>query len=147
MAPPPLGPPTYMYHGGTPLSNIPERAIHAQPFQPPAPYYNTSFAPSGYYYPSQATQYGAMPSYAPPTAQASYGPPEPPMANDPQQGTMAHESNGMVFYTQMPQYAPQDNYLQPQSYAVHGMGGMMTPSPEGGYYYANAGPMYYSQGQ
>jgi hypothetical protein len=147
MAPPPLGPPTYMYHGGTPLSNIPERAIHAQPFQPPAPYYNSSFAPSGYYYPGQPTQYGAMPSYAPPTAQASYGPPEPPMTNDPQQGTMAHESNGMVFYTQMPQYAPQDNYLQAQSYAVHGMGGMMTPSPEGGYYYANAGPMYYSQGQ
>jgi len=147
MAPPPLGPPTYMYHGGTPLSNIPERAIHAQPFQPPAPYYNSSFAPSGYYYPGQPTQYGAMPPYGPSATQASFGPPEPPMANDTQQGTMAHESNGMVFYTQMPQYAPQDNYLQAQSYAVHGMGGMMTPSPEGGYYYANAGSMYYPQGQ
>lgn len=147
MAPPPLGPPTYMYHGGTPLSNIPERAIHAQPFQPPAPNYYSSYAPSGYYYPGQPTQYGAMPSFAPPTAQASYAPPEPPMASDPQQGTMAHESNGMVFYTQMPQYAPQDNYLQAQSYAVHGMGGMMTPSPEGGYYYANPGPMFYPQTQ
>ncbi|KAI4765980.1 hypothetical protein E4T52_00340 [Aureobasidium sp. EXF-3400] len=147
MAPPPLGPPTYMYHGGTPLSNIPERAIHAQPFQPPAPNYYSSYAPSGYYYPGQPTQYGAMPSYAPPTAQASYAPPEPPMAGDPQQATMAHESNGMVFYTQMPQYAPQDNYLQAQSYAVHGMGGMMTPSPEGGYYYANTGPMFYPQTQ
>ncbi|KAG9878553.1 hypothetical protein KCV05_g21405, partial [Aureobasidium melanogenum] len=96
---------------------------------------------------SQPTQYGAMPSYAVPTAQASYAPPEAPMASDPQQGTMAHESNGMVYYTQMPQYTSQDSYLQPQSYAVHGMGGMMTPSPEGAYYYANAGPMYYSQAQ
>ncbi|KAI4720409.1 hypothetical protein E4T48_03352 [Aureobasidium sp. EXF-10727] len=146
MGPPPLGPPAYMYPGGTPLSNIPERAIHAQPFQPPAPNYYSSFAPSGYYYPGQPTQYGAMPSYAPPPAQASYAPPEPPMASDAQPGTMAHESNGMVYYTQMPQYAPQDNYLQPQSYAVHGMGGMMTPSPEG-YYYANGGPMFYPQGQ
>ncbi|KAH0347288.1 hypothetical protein KCU83_g6891, partial [Aureobasidium melanogenum] len=147
MAPPPPGPSAYMYPGGTPLSNIPERAIHAQPFQPPAPNYYSSFAPTGYYYPGQPAQYGAMPSYAPPTAQASYAPPEAPMASDPQQGTMAHESNGMVYYTQMPQYTSQDSYLQPQSYAVHGMGGMMTPSPEGAYYYANAGPMYYSQAQ
>jgi len=62
------------------------------------------------------------------------------MVSDPQ-GTMAHESNGMVYYTQLPQYASQEGYLQP--YAVPGMGGMMTPSPEGAYYYANAGQMYY----
>ncbi|KAH0292818.1 hypothetical protein M436DRAFT_69478 [Aureobasidium namibiae CBS 147.97] len=147
MAPPPLGPPTYMYSGGTPLSNIPERAVHAQPFQPPVPNYYPSYAPPGYYYSGQPTQYGAMPPYAPPTAQASYAPAEPPMTSDPQQGTMAHESNGMVYYTQMAQHAPQDNYLQAQSYAVHGMGGMMTPSPEGGYYYANPRPMFYPQAQ
>ncbi|KAI5208242.1 hypothetical protein E4T39_01587 [Aureobasidium subglaciale] len=148
MAPPPLGPPAYMYPGGTPLSNIPERAIHAQPFQPPVPNYYSSYASSGYYnYSGQQTQYGAMPPFAPPTAQQSYAAPEPPMAGDSQQSTMAHESNGMVFYTQMPQYAPQDGYLQPQNYTVHGMGGMMTPSPEGAYYYPNAGPMYYSQAQ
>ncbi|KAI5236427.1 hypothetical protein E4T43_08616 [Aureobasidium subglaciale] len=139
--------PPYMYPGGTPLSNIPERAIHAQPFQPPVPNYYSSYASSGYYYSGQPMQYGTMPSFAPPTAQQSYAPPEPPMAGDSQQSTMAHESNGMIFYTQMPQYAPQDGYLQPQGYTVHGMGGMMTPSPEGAYYYANAGPMYYSQGQ
>ncbi|KAI5257923.1 hypothetical protein E4T42_00816 [Aureobasidium subglaciale] len=139
--------PPYMYPGGTPLSNIPERAIHAQPFQPPVPDYYSSYASSGYYYSGQPTQYGTMPSFAPSTAQQSYAPLEPPMAGDSQQSTMAHESNGMVFYTQMPQYASQDGYLQPQNYTVHGMGGMMTPSPEGAYYYANAGPMYYSQGR
>ncbi|KAI5229266.1 hypothetical protein E4T46_01568 [Aureobasidium subglaciale] len=139
--------PPYMYPGGTPLSNIPERAIHAQPFQPPVPNYYSSYASSGYYYSGQSTQYGTMPSFASSTAQQSYAPLEPPMAGDSQQSTMAHESNGMVFYTQMPQYASQDGYLQPQNYTVHGMGGMMTPSPEGAYYYANAGPMYYSQGQ
>ncbi|THZ00102.1 hypothetical protein D6C95_04395 [Aureobasidium pullulans] len=140
MAPHPLGPAGYMYPSGTPLSNIPERAIHAQPFQPPASNFFSPYGPSGYYYPPQPTQYGAMPSYAPPTAQPSYAPPEAPMASDPQ-GTMAHESNGMVYYTQLPQYASQEGYLQP--YAVPGMGGMMTPSPEGAYYYANAGQMYY----
>lgn len=146
MAPPPLGPPAYMYPGGTPLSNIPERAIHAQPFQPPASNYYPPYAPAGYLYPGQAPQYPTMPAYAPPVAQLGFMPADAPMASDPSQGTMAHESNGMVYYTQMPQYAPQEGYLQPQSYAIPGMGGMMTPSPEGAFY-PGAGPVYYAQTQ
>jgi hypothetical protein len=150
MAPPLLGPPAaYMYPSGTPLSNIPERAIHAQPFQPPTSDFYPAYVPSNYYYSGQPAQYGAMPSFVPHTASMDYALPEAPMASDPQQGTMAHESNGMTYYTQVAQmqYAPHEAYLQAQSYAVPGMGGMMTPSPEGAYYYQNNGPMFYPQAQ
>lgn len=152
MAPPPLGPPGYLYSGGTPLSNIPERAIHAQPFQPPALNYYQSFVPPGYYYPGQANAYTALPNYASAPAQPSFMTNDAssqlaPVAGDSQQGTMAHESNGMVYYTQVPQYAPHEGYLQPQSYAIPGMGGMMTPSPEGAYYYPPASTMFYPQAQ
>lgn len=163
------GPPSfYPYQGqfptGTPLSNIPERAIHAQPFEPPGqPYghafYGQQYAQPNYYYPP------AMPVYAAP--QTSYAVPSanpipavsPAAQGQAPAGTVAHESNGMVFYldasqVSQPQYAgqeqyqPQESYLQAQSYAVPGMGGMMTPSPEGGYYYppvAPGGGMYYHQ--
>jgi hypothetical protein len=138
-----------MYPSGTPLSNIPERAIHAQPFQPPTSNFYPAYVPSNYYYSGQPAQYGAMPSFVPHTASMDYALPEAPMASDPQQGTMAHESNGMTYYTQVAQmqYAPHEAYLQAQSYAVPGMGGMMTPSPEGAYYYQNNGPMFYPQAQ
>lgn len=153
----------YMHQGGattgTPLSNIPERAIHAQPFQPPAPAYYPQYPNAGYYYQAQAPQYPAMPVYAPSAqAQTGYAVPDTggsagPAAPSDVLGTVAHESNGMVYYvdaSQYPQqYPQQDNYLQPPSYAVPGMGGMMTPSPEGGYYYPQVptGPVYYAQGQ
>lgn len=184
LAPPELNPAYYPYQGqtGTPLSNIPERAIHAQPFQPPSlgygqPYYG-QFTQPGYYYPQ-------MPAYMPqgnfpvPPTQGLIEDPasmahvqqqqhsqhqhqhqhqQPPQQHQqqPQQapGPIAHESNGMVFYLdpsdmsqygQQPSFQGQAPYLQPPSYAVPGMGGMMTPSPDGGYYYptANQGPTYY----
>ena len=54
---------------------------------------------------------------------------------------VAYESNGMTFYVDaaqlpVPAYGgpPAESYPQ-ASYAVPGMGGMMTPSPEGAYYY------------
>lgn len=160
-APPPYyGHQPYMHQGGattgTPLSNIPERAIHAQPFQPPVPPYYPQYPNTGYYYPGQSPQYSAMPVFVSSVQpQTGYPGPEtegPPASAD--LGTVAHESNGMVYYMdagQYPQYPPQqDNYLQPPpSYAVPGMGGMLTPSPEGGYYYPQVptGPVYYPQAQ
>jgi len=152
----------YMHQGGattgTPLSNIPERAIHAQPFQPPIPTYYPQYPNTGYYYPGQAPQYPAMSVFVPPAqTQTGYAVPDNgssagPTASSDALGTVAHESNGMVYYVdaaQYPQYPQQENYLQPPSYAVSGMGGMMTPSPEGGYYYPQVptGPVYYSQAQ
>ncbi|KAI9694789.1 MAG: hypothetical protein M1822_000405 [Bathelium mastoideum] len=155
------------FSGGTPLSNIPERAIHAQPFQPPVfqqPMYAQPFAPQGgYFYPAANAghQYSAtMPPGAvtvPVFVAAPYGPVMPNAApnasseanastNGASQSNMvAHEQNGMVYY-----YDPSQLYNQGEgnfptgSYAVPGMGGMMTPSPDGYYYpQAPSGPVYY----
>ncbi|KAF2221881.1 CASC3/Barentsz eIF4AIII binding-domain-containing protein [Elsinoe ampelina] len=154
-------PPYYPYQPqGTPLSHIPERAIHAQPFQPPPsgypqPFYGQYQAQPGYYYSPQ------VPVFVP---QAPHSAAPQPQAEQQdhatgQQGMLTQvESNGMVYYmdpSQMqnyPQvgYTGQQGYLQPPSYTVPGMGGMMTPSPESGgwnYYTQNSGPVYYPQGQ
>jgi len=65
---------------------------------------------------------------------------------------VAYESNGMTYYmdsTQLPSqlpsqipsqlpsqlYQPPMEAYPPPSYAVPGMGGMMTPGPDGAYYY------------
>ncbi|KAF1939430.1 hypothetical protein EJ02DRAFT_256766 [Clathrospora elynae] len=138
---------------GTPLNNIPERAIHAPAFQPYAQpaFPPQAFVPQGYYYPPAAAQpqyiapagmvpmfvAGAqqpgyvMPVTAPPVAapSAPIGPPN----------MVAYESNGMTYYVDSAQIyppvpAPVESYAQP-SYAVPGMGGMMTPGPDGAYYY------------
>jgi hypothetical protein len=147
---------------GTPLSNIPERAIHAPAFQPyqqpnyqPQPYGMTG----GYYYPQNAPQPfvapgGVMPLYVP-NAQPYVVPmaaPAPPAAPAPtgQSTLVAYEWNGATYYgdpAQMYAAPPMEGYPQ-TSYAVPGMGGMMTPSPEGaGYYYPQqmqpGAPVYY----
>ncbi|KAF2110592.1 CASC3/Barentsz eIF4AIII binding-domain-containing protein [Lophiotrema nucula] len=137
---------------GTPLSNIPERAIHAPAFQP---YQQNGFQPQGYmpqpyYYP----QNGPQPQFAPPAgmvpmfvpnqqsyvmpmaAPTSAAPTAPPTGGQP--NMVAYESNGMTYYVDSAQlYAsqPVEGYPQAASYAVPGMGGMMTPSPDGQYYY------------
>jgi hypothetical protein len=137
---------------GTPLSNIPERAIHAPAFQPFQPGYQPQpFVPQGYYYPPN----GPQPQYMPPAgmvpmfvpgAQQPYpmpapppapavAPPPPAAAGPP--NMVAYESNGMTYYVdsnQLPYAPPAENYAQP-SYTVPGMGGMMTPGPDGAYYY------------
>lgn len=67
------------------------------------------------------------------TAPAASAPP----ASAGQPNMVAYESNGMTYYVDQSQLyqAPQmEGYPQP-SYAVPGMGGMMTPSPEGATYY------------
>lgn len=153
---------------GTPLSNIPERAIHAQPFQPYQQGFPQGYAaqpPPAYFYPppqngSQPQFQGGMPAgaviapmfvpngqngaYLVPTVAATVPAPQPTNAAAPGQGNMvAQEANGMVYY-----YDPSQMYQQPvegyaaPSYAMPGMGGMMTPTPDGFYY---PQPVYYPQ--
>lgn len=138
---------------GTPLSNIPERAIHAPAFQPFQPVFQPqNFAvPQGYYYPQNNPQppymppAGMVPMFVPSTQQSGYAMPmaAPPAPAAPapappgQPSTVAYESNGMTYYVDPSQvYAPPAEGYPPQaSYAVPGMGGMMTPGPDGAYYY------------
>ena len=136
---------------GTPLSNIPERAIHAPAFQPYAQpgYQPQAFVPQGYYYPQTATQpqymapAGMVPMFVPGAQQPGYAMPvtapavAAPSAPTGPPNMVAYESNGMTFYvdsTQLYAPPPMEGYTQP-SYAVPGMGGMMTPGPDGAYFY------------
>ena len=141
---------------GTPLSHIPERAIHApafQPFHQQQPYQPGFAGQAGYYYPNASQpQYGSgaviapmfvpnqqggyvMPTIAPATPQGVQLP-----ANMP--GMMAYEQNGMVYY-----YDPAQAQGAGENYAMPNMGAMV-PAPEG---YVNfyqqmpAGPVYYPQ--
>lgn len=151
---------------GTPLSQIPERAIHAQPFQP-----NTyqqqqqqqSFYPQQYqmmppqqnfYYPQQYNS--GMAPQAPPfvsaASQQTFTAP-PPQADPAQANSLvAQEVNGMVYYydaSQIPAVATFPAYQPPQPYPMQqvNMGGMMTPSPDGFYYSQppQQGVVYYPQ--
>lgn len=139
---------------GTPLSNIPERAIHAQPFQPYAQpgFPPQPFVPQGYYYPPNGTQPQYMgptnmvPMFVPGAQQPGYMMPPatsaPPPAPAVQPNMVAYESNGMTYYvdsTHLYPQAPMENFAQP-SYAVPGMGGMMTPGPDGAFYYPQQMP-------
>ncbi|CAG8982825.1 hypothetical protein HYALB_00006634 [Hymenoscyphus albidus] len=167
---------------GTPLSQIPERAIHAQPFQPnpyqqqpqPQNYYPQPYQvmpppqpPQGYYYPQQPynpamAQPGGPPQYMPAQPQHQPQPtsfPQPnqqPDTSQPNpQGLVAQEVNGMVYYydaaqipavATFPAYSQPPAYPMPQTGGVMGMGGMITPSPDGFYYpQAQPGVVYYQQ--
>jgi hypothetical protein len=158
---------------GTPLSQIPERAIHAQPFQPnpyqqqqSQNYYPQSYPvvppPQGYYYPpnfnpSMAQSAGAAPFVPSQPQQQQPSFPQTGQQQDTSQAAnlVAQEVNGMVYYydaTQIPAVATFPAYQQPQSYpmqpvgGVVGMGGMMTPSPDGFYYPQQPqGVVYYPQ--
>lgn len=157
---------------GTPLSQIPERAIHAAPFQPnpyQQPYYNQPYPvmqpQGGYYYPqpyapgSMQGQPAAAPAFVPtaPQAQAAGYPPQSPPDSQGGQGNaqnpnlVAQEVNGMVYYydrSQLSQMNPYPGYSGPQGYppGAINMGGVVTPSPEGYYpYQAAPGMMFYPQ--
>lgn len=145
--------PSYPRHmTGTPLSQIPERAIHAVPFQPTHysqqgyyPSYPT-VQPQGYYYPPATPYSAAAPAFVPGPQQAQ-GPGDPGAGAN----LVAQEVNGMVYYydaTQLPQVPNYPQYPSSQGYpAVNGamnLNGMATPSQDG-YYYNQTGPVYYPQ--
>jgi hypothetical protein len=160
---------------GTPLSQIPERAIHAAPFQPnafpPQGYYGQQFPmmppQQGYYYPSAypgvAPANASAPAFVPgpqPAQPGGYpqqqqqGDPSGAQANGqgaPGPSLVAQEVNGMVYYydaTQLPAVPSYPAYPTAPAYVpgVMNMGGMVTPSPDAFYYPpAPAGMMYYTQ--
>lgn len=141
---------------GTPLSQIPERAIHAQPFQPyayqpPGGFYS-GHPPGAMYYPGPGPEYQAYNGpMGPGTSVANF-----PMGQQPvpyageqpsQPGTVAHESGGTVYFYDANQMYSNPGYgvQGPGAGGVVGMGGMMTP-PGAGYYYPQPpgpGGMYY----
>jgi hypothetical protein len=147
----------------TPLSNIPERAIHAQPFQPFTQHGFQQAAFPGqptYFFPTtngQQPQYNSGAVLAPmfirsgqhgggylvPTIAAAQPQQVQQLsAGSSNQGQMAaYEQNGTVYYYDPSQaYVPAEGY-QPQNFAMPGMGGMMTQAPEG--YFYPQGPVYY----
>lgn len=164
---------------GTPLSHIPERAIHAAPFQPHTygqpQYYSQQVYPTqpqqGYYYPSGYSGPNMTPSAPAPgfvpggqpgnvsggfahQGQPDQGPASHGHGHNPSSGSnlVAQEVNGMVYYYDASQIAPVSSYpppySAPQGYqpSVMGMGGMVTPSPDGFYYPQHAsGMVYYPQ--
>jgi hypothetical protein len=64
-----------------------------------------------------------------------------------QAGPVAHEQNGMVYYYDPNQvFVPTEGYPPTQNYTMPGMGGMMTPTPDGFYYpQVPNGTIYYPQ--
>lgn len=152
---PPDAPPS----SHTPFSHIPERAIHAQPFQPydytqPQAFYPPPYGTQGVYYPVSGTEYppysaamgpgASAPPYAPPGQQVPYMMPAPPTSTTEQSSqTVAHEADGMVYYYDASQMYPNAYAMPvpPGPGGVVGMGGMMTP-PGTTYYYPQP-PVYY----
>ncbi|KAI2786705.1 hypothetical protein POX_g09093 [Penicillium oxalicum] len=161
--------PEHMSHGPsnqpskTPLSQIPERAIHAQPFQPygyQAPGFYPGYPSGPMYYPGSGVEYPSyngpmgpgvsMPGFPPGPQPMPYMVPAPPAEQTSQPGTVAHESGGTVYFydaNQMYSGASYGSHGQGQAAGgVVGMGGMMTP-PGTTYYYPQppgaAGGVYY----
>lgn len=128
--------------GGTPLPQIPEAAIHAQPFQPFAyPPQQGYFAQQYplYYYP-MAEQGADSPVTGSPfiSAPQYYYPASAPPATAPQTetisqaGTVAHEAGGMVYYYNPSDLAPPTGSSSPfppayTSAPPSGIEGMMSP--------------------
>ena len=158
---------------GTPLSQIPERAIHAQPFQPhpfqpqSQNFYQQPYPvmppQQGYYYPPNFNQTMAPSAGAAPFVPAQTQAPQHQQQQSDAtsqaglQNLVAQEVNGMVYYydaAQIPAVATFPAYQQPapQSYPMQQVGGVMggmfpaTPSPDGFYYpQAPQGVVYYPQ--
>lgn len=158
---------------GTPLSQIPERAIHAQPFQPNLyqqqqqqfylqPY---QILPSSheYYCPpiynsfvssSNGASFIQLPTQQPqPLSTSHANQPENQTSQNGIQSLIAQEVNGMVYYfdaAQIPAITSLQSYQNSPSYPIQqvasvGMG-VMTPSIDGFYYtQAPQGIMYHPQ--
>ncbi|KAL2862951.1 uncharacterized protein BJX67DRAFT_276628 [Aspergillus lucknowensis] len=138
----------------TPLSQIPERAVHAPPFQlygfqQPQPYYPGPY-PGPVYYPGSDTGYApynnvgtgpgapfAAGQNVPYMVPGTHTPAEPSS----QPGTVAHESGGTVYYYDASQMYPGPNFGAPPAGGAMGVGGMMTPGTT--YYYPQQPGVYY----
>lgn len=161
---------------GTPLSQIPERAIYAQPFQPfPLPpqaqaYLSPPYAPGTVFYPAMPGDIvgygsGLGPSMAPAFLTGAHPPPymvpaavlsapvpapapAPPTDGNTPAGTVAHESNGMVYYYDSSQLPPSTGapysapFAGPRIGGVVGMAGMLTPPSHFFYPPTNSGVYY-----
>ena len=155
----------------TPLSQIPERAIHAAPFQPthypqpgfygqPYPMMQPMQPPQGYYYPPQ---YGgnmgpnaSAPVFIPSAQQAPPLQYNQSIQGDPQegqlqgqaagqQGLIAQEMGGTMYYYD-PNQIPVNNYPPyPPAYnpAMVNMGGGVTPDQNGLFFPPPAPGMVY----
>ncbi|KAJ5110779.1 hypothetical protein N7532_001314 [Penicillium argentinense] len=137
---------------GTPLSQIPERAVHADTFHPgsyqqPTGYY-PNYPPGAMYYPGYNGPMGpgaSVPNFAPGQQPMPYVLPHTSNDQSRHPETVAHESGGTVYF-----YDSNQMYQNPNTYGsgpggVVGMGGMMTP-PGTTFYYPQApttGGMYY----
>jgi CASC3/Barentsz eIF4AIII binding len=165
---------------GTPLSQIPERAIFAQPFQPfPLPaqgqaYLLPPYAPGPVFYPAMPGEIvGYGPGVGPPPMGPAFftgahlapymvpgatmsapvsAPPHGPAPSDGNTpaGTVAHESNGMVYYYDSAQLPPSTgapysaaSFAGPPVGGVVGMGGMLTP-PNHFFYPPTNNRVYYA---
>ena len=151
--------------GGTPLSQIPERAIHAAPFQPypfpqPQAFYPHPYPAPVFFYPPAVPNSHSQPSatapafipgqpYTYPVPMAPH--PPPPAEPTAQSGTVAHESNGMVYYYDPSQLAANPELNQsypPPAYSMppptDGMGAI---TPMHYYPQPSAPPFYPSQPQ
>ena len=154
--------PSFPYsQGRTPLNQIPDRAIYAQPFQPYPIYQAPAFyPPSAIFYPAMNAEGnmfgGGLPQHMLPTSfvpgAISTLPPQPAphtLPSDAPANMVAHESNGMVYYYDpaslpgAPQIAPMPQFQMPAPGGVMGIGGMITPPAQ--YYYPPATGMYYAQ--
>ncbi|KAJ5780919.1 hypothetical protein N7457_006079 [Penicillium paradoxum] len=147
------GPPSQP--SATPLSQIPERAIHAPPFQPyiyqQPGFYPTSYPSGAIYYPASGPDYGGYNGPVGPGASMPHFPGQPtmpyPAGEQPSQsgtGTVAHESGGTVyFYDANNMYGPGAGPGSGPG-GVVGMGGMMTP-PGTTFYYPQHSGQYYGQ--
>jgi len=150
--------------GGTPLAQIPERAIHAQPFQPyafqqPQPFYPQHYPPPFYYYPppdpSQSLQTSVTaPAFVPgqpydyPIPLALHPPPPPQDETPTQAGTVARESNGMVYYydsSELAAAAETKPSYPPMAYNMPPPGGLVGITPPIPYYPQPAAAPFYPQ--
>jgi hypothetical protein len=141
--------------GGTPLSHIPESAVYAQSFQP-FPYMQAQMVygppygnPAAFYPPmSNGLPFGPpmpgmnmAPGFASPVMHQSVQP-HSQMNQAQQPGTLAHESNGMVYYYDPSQLS---GGSQGDQYGMVHLPTMMNPQapyyypngPNGGYYPAH----------
>lgn len=145
--------------GGTPLSQIPERAIHAQPFQPypyhqPPSFYPPPYPQPMYYYLPPNVVPALAPSVGAPTFVAGQqyqyavpvGPPAPPADSATPLGTVAHESNGMVYYydsSQLPSGPEAGATYPPAGYAPPPPGGVVSMGGSPGFSYPATVPAVY----